>query len=138
MTAKEYLGRAYYIDKRIESKLAQIESLRGLATKVTSVFSDTPHISTPDNYRLEKTLAKIIDLENEIDADVEALVDLKRDVAQIIEQVENVKHRTLLERRYLSFQTWEQIAMSLECDVRHVYRLHGEALKKIKISGICH
>ncbi len=138
MTAKEYLGQAYHIDKRIESKLTQVESLRSLATRVTSVFSDMPHGSTPDNHKFEKTIAKIIDLEKEINTDIDKLVDLKRDINQIIKQVENPKHKMLLEMRYLSFQTWEQIAVALNCDVRHIYRLHGESLKKIKISEKCH
>ncbi|MDE7139082.1 MAG: hypothetical protein K2O29_11655, partial [Ruminococcus sp.] len=66
MTTKEYLNQAYQIDQRINSKLMQVESLRSLATRVTSVFSDMPHSSTPDNRRLEKTMDKIIDLKNEI------------------------------------------------------------------------
>ncbi|MDE6666595.1 MAG: hypothetical protein K2K14_10505 [Ruminococcus sp.] len=43
MTTKEYLNQAYQIDQRINSKLTQIENLRSLATRVTSVFSDMPH-----------------------------------------------------------------------------------------------
>lgn len=132
MTAKEYLNQAYHIDERIESKLTQIESLKSLATRVTSVFSDMPHSSSPDNQRLEKTIADIIDLENEILNDVNELVELKRKVNNIINFIENPEHRTLLEMRYLSFQTWEQIAVKLNCDVRHVYRLHGQTLVKIK------
>ncbi|MDE7105300.1 MAG: DUF1492 domain-containing protein [Ruminococcus sp.] len=134
MTAKEYLGQAYHIDERIESKLMQIESLKSLATRVTSVFSDMPHSSTPDNHRLEKIIADIIDLENEILNDVNELVDSKREVNSVINSVENPEHRTLLEMRYLSFQTWEQIAVKLGYDSRHIRRIHGNALQKIKIS----
>lgn len=42
MTAKEYLGQAYRIDQRINSKLEQVASLRALATKATSTLSDPP------------------------------------------------------------------------------------------------
>ena len=138
MTAKEYLSQAYHIDERIESKLTQIESLKSLATRVTSVFSDMPHSPTPNNHRLEKIIADIIDLENEILNDVNELVDSKREVNSVINFVENPEHRTLLEMRYLSFQTWEQIAVKLGCDVRHVYRLHGQILDKIKNFLECH
>jgi len=44
MTAKEYLSQAYYVDKRIQSKLIQVESLRDLANKVTPT-SGTEHVS---------------------------------------------------------------------------------------------
>lgn len=80
MTAKEYLNQAYRIDERIDSKLKQIESLKGLATRVTSVFSDMPHSSSPDNQHLEKTIVKIIDMENEINDDIEKLLIIKHDI----------------------------------------------------------
>ena len=37
MTAKEYLGQAYRIDQRINSKMEQIASLNLLAQKATTV-----------------------------------------------------------------------------------------------------
>lgn len=132
MTAKEYLSQAYHIDERIESKLTQIETLKSLATRVTSVFSDMPHSSTPDNHRLEKIIADIIDLENEILDDVNELVDSKREVNSVINFVKNPEHRTLLEMRYLSFKNWESIAVELSLDLRWIYRLHSRALADIQ------
>lgn len=137
MTAKEYLGQAYHIDKRIESKLMQVESLRCLASKVTAVFNDMPHSSTPDNHKLEKTIAKIVDLEKEIDEDIDNLIDLKREINEVIKSIDDARHKTILEMRYLSFQTWEKIAVELGCDARHAKRLHGQALKNLKISEKC-
>ncbi len=133
MTAKEYLSQAHHLDERIECKLQQVENLQSLATRVTSVFSDIPHSVTPDNHKLEKTIAKIIDLENEINTAIDSLVDLKRNITNVINSVENVEYRTILEMRYLSFCTWEQIAVAFGCDVRHVYRIHGKALENIKV-----
>jgi len=130
MTAKEYLEQARYLDQRINSKLTQVESLRSLATRVTTVYSDMPHSPTPDNHKLEKIIAKIVDLENEIDTDVDSLVDLKKEIMNAVNAVENDKYRVLLEMRYLSYQTWEQIAVAMDCDIRQVYRLHGHALEK--------
>lgn len=134
MTPKEYLEQAVYLDQRINSKLTQIENLRSLATKVTTVYSDSPHNPAPDCQRLEKTIAKIIDLENDINKDIDKLVDLKRDITKTIKKVQNEKYRTLLEMRYLSRQSWEQIAVQLGYDSRHIRRMHGWALQKIKIS----
>lgn len=138
MTPKEYLEQAIYLDQRINSKLTQVENLRSLATKVTTVYSDSPHSPAPDCQRLEKTIAKIIDLEKEIDADIDNLVDLKKEITETINEITDLRQRTILEMRYLSFRTWEQIAVALDHDIRHVYRLHGEALKQIKFSERCH
>lgn len=132
MTPKEYLNQAYHIDKRIDCKLQQVEKLHSLATHVTSVFSDMPHSTTPNNKKLEKTIAKIIDLEKEIDADIDNLVDLKHEISDVINSVENVEYRTILEMRYLNFKTWEEIAVALHYTVRWIYKLHSKALQKVK------
>ena len=131
MTPKEYLEQAIYLDQRINSKLTQVENLRSLATKVTTVYSDSPHSPAPDCQRLEKTIAKIIDLENDIDKDIDALVDLKKEITETINEIPDLRQRTILEMRYLSFRTWEQIAVALSLDLSWVHRLHGRALKKI-------
>lgn len=132
MTPKEYLNQAYHIDRKIECKLQQVESLRNLATRVTSVFSDMPHCTTTDSCKLEKTITKIIDLENEIDADIDRLVDLKKEISHVINSVENEEYRIILEMRYLNFRTWEEIAVALHYTVRWIYKLHSKALQKIK------
>lgn len=133
MTAKEYLEQARYLDQRINSKLTQVESLRSLATRVTTVYSDMPHSPTPDNHKLEKIVAKIVDLEHEIDTDVDRLVDLKREIFTVVNDVKDEKYRALLEMRYLGQQTWEQIAVQLGFDSRHIRRMHGWALQAVKV-----
>ena len=45
MTAKEYLGQAYRLDQRIDSKLLQVESLDSMAKKATATLSDMPFSS---------------------------------------------------------------------------------------------
>ena len=60
MTAKEYLSQAYYVDKRIQSKLRQVESLRDLATMVTSTLGTESVSGSKNVHRTEDTLDKII------------------------------------------------------------------------------
>ena len=80
----------------------------------------------------EKTLImKIVDLENEIDAAIDALVDLKRDIIQVINQVGNSEYRLLLEKRYLRCEPWEEIAVAMQYSLRYIHKLHGEALKVV-------
>ena len=46
MTAKEYLGQAYRLDQRINSKLEQVSSLNDLATRVTTTLTGMPRDSS--------------------------------------------------------------------------------------------
>lgn len=78
MNAKEYLKQAFYLDKRINSKLEQVESLNALATKATSTLSDMPKSPNRGPSKLEDTIVKIIDLQGEINRDIDKLLDLKK------------------------------------------------------------
>jgi DNA-directed RNA polymerase specialized sigma subunit len=133
MTVKEYLGQAYRLDQRINSKLEQVASLNELATKATSTLTGMPKNPNKSKSIVADTVVKIIDLQTEINNDIDRLVDLKREIVAMIKSVSNTEHQTLLELRYLCFKSWEQIAVDMGYNVRHVYRIHDEAVEKIKL-----
>ena len=133
MTAKDYLGQARFLDTRIDSKIQQVSRLRDLATKCTSTLSDMPKNPSPNQSNMENIICKIVDLENEINSDIDRLVDLKREIVGVIKEVENTDFQTLLEKRYLSYLTWEQIAKDLGFGIDNIFKLHRLALKNVKI-----
>lgn len=130
MNAKEYLKQAFYLDKRINSKLEQVESLNALATKATSTLSDMPKSPNRNTSRLEDTIVKIVDLQEEINRDIDKLVDLKSEMVSIIKKIEDKELQVILEKRYLCFETWEKIAVDMSYDIRHIHRLHNRGLKE--------
>ena len=131
MNAKEYLSQAYRIDQRINSKLAQVMSLRDLLSKATGTLSGAPKAATPNPHSMEDTIAKMVDLENEINDDIDALVDLKAEIMRRIKRVENTEYQTILELRYLCFKRWEEIAVDMGYSLRRLYELHDCALEGI-------
>lgn len=133
MNAKEYLKQAFYLDKRINSKLEQVESLNTLATKATSTLSDMPKSPNRGSSKLEDTIVKIIDLQEEINRDIDKLVDLKAEMVGTIKQIQNKELQVILEKRYLCFETWEKIAVEMNYSIQHIFRLHSKALKNIEI-----
>lgn len=133
MSPKEYLSQAYRIDQRINSKLEQVVSLRELATKATSTLSDMPSSGTRNIHSMEGIIAKMVDLETEINKDIDTLVDLKREIVSLIKQIQNTEYQTLLELRYLCFKTWEQIAVDLGYSLQHIFRIHDRAIKDVVI-----
>jgi DNA-directed RNA polymerase specialized sigma subunit len=138
MTAKEYLGQAYRLDQRINSKLEQVASLNELATKCTSTLTGMPRNPNHGTSTMADAIGKIIDLQAEINHDIDRLVDLKREMVKLIKAVDNTEYQTLLELRYLCFKTWEQIAVDMGYNVRHVYRLHDEAVESIVVPKTSH
>ena len=133
MTAKEYLGQAYRIDQRINSKLEQVQSLRGLAAKATLTLGDGTHNATRNVHSMQETIAKIVDLENEINRDIDSLVDVKREIVSVIKRVQNPEYQTLLELRYLCYKTWPEISVKLSLDSRWVHRLHTKSLSEVDV-----
>lgn len=131
MTAKEYLSQAYRLDQRINSKLEQVEALRSLTRKVTVSYGSEPVSHTRNVTSLEDSIIRLMEAENALNATIDALVDMKMDIAQCINAVPNQDYRLLLEKRYLCFHSWEQIAIDMQCTVRWVHILHGRALRVI-------
>lgn len=127
--AKEYLGQVYRIDERINAKLEQVMALRSLAAKATATLSDMPRPESPNHSRMEDIILKIIGLENEINADIDRLVDLKRKVGEAINALGHPEYQTLLELRYLCFKSWCEICVALGYGDRYVFKVHGRALE---------
>ena len=133
MTAKEYLSQARFLDDRINSKIQQISSLNELATKCTATISDMPHSPNIAGSTMADAVCKIVDLQEEINKDIDRLVDLKREIMGVIKSVPNVEYQTILEKRYLCFISWEQIAVDMNYSMQHIHRMHSSALKEITV-----
>ena len=133
MSTKDYLSQVYRIDQRINSKMAQVMSLRDLLGKATVTLSGTPKAATLNPHSMEDTIAKMVDLENEINEDIDTLVDLKAEITRRIKRVENTEYQTILELRYLCFKRWEEIAVEMNFSLQHLYRLHEKAVNCVKI-----
>lgn len=131
MKIRELLEKHGEIDSAINTKLEIMEELKCLATKVTSsVFAGSGGNGHSD--RVGKTTARIIDLEAQINDDIDRLVEITEEIEAIIASVNNGVHRTLLERRYILGQSWEQIAENLGYSPRHIKRLHGQIIEGLE------
>ena len=128
MRAREYLSKAYRLDQRINSKLEQVQSLNDLATKATSTLTGMPRNPNRATSKMADAVAKIIDLQAEINRDIDRLVDLKRDIVTLVKSVDNTEFQTLLEKRYLCYMSWEQIAVDMNYSIHHLYKMHNLAL----------
>ena len=100
MTAKEFLSRAYRLDKKIDWKIQQVDSLNNLATKASGTLTGMPRNPSPSPSRLADVVTKIVDLEEVINVEIDRLVDIKTEITDVIRSVENEDYRSLLELRY--------------------------------------
>ena len=137
MTNKDkikYLKRYINLDREIDRKLEEVARLRSKLTRVTEVYSTEPRGGGTIYGKTEEILAKIVDLENEIDADIDRLVAIWDGIKTIIEAVEDDRERLLLQYRYLDGKTFEKIAVEMNYSWRQIHRLHSRALTNLKMS----
>ena len=131
MTAKEYLGQAYRLDQRINSKLQQVESLRSLTRKVTASYDGETVFHTRNVTSLEDTIFRLMEAEEELNRQIDELVVLKMDISRMIDRVRNESLRLILEKRYLCFLQWDQIAAEMHYSRRWVLKRHARAVEVI-------
>lgn len=130
--AKKFFQEIRNIDKQIDVKCEQLERLKALATKVTATMSDVSAKPSGVSRSMENSVDKIIMLQNELNADIDRFIDLKREANGIIRQIQNEKYRRVLENRYMLGRTWESIAVEMGITYQGVCKLHGRALQEAK------
>ena len=130
MTAKEYLSRLRSLEMRLTANVNEIEALSEVATHITSAInSDGIHVTGATSDKLGNCVARLVDLQSEIDADIAKLQNVRQEIVSSLDNVMTPKHRELLRMRYVSHMTFEEIAVAMDMTKRHVIRLHGWALK---------
>ncbi|MCI8336963.1 MAG: hypothetical protein HFI72_07415 [Peptococcaceae bacterium] len=74
---------------------------------------------------------KINELEQMINESINKRVELRRMIEAAIDSL-SPKDGLLMRKRYLEGKKWEQVAVEMNYDYRHVTKIHGFILKKIE------
>lgn len=131
MIAKEFLKQAYKLDQQITSKLEQLDVLRSMTQKITVPYGGEVVSNTRNVTSLQDAIIRIMEAEEAIKREIDILVDLKREISTLISHVKNTNYRLILEKRYLSFRSWDQIAADLHYSLRWLHIMHCRALNVI-------
>lgn len=132
MVAKEYLKKIARMESYIQSKKERLAVLKEMSSGISSPkFDDMPRNPNKGRSRLEETILKYIDLENEIKEDEKKLEYEKLYLLEAIGRIEEPEYQTILISRYFKHQSWDDIANSLFYTKRWIYSLHGRALEKL-------
>ena len=131
MKAKDYLKQLQKLDRLIENKLAEKEQWRAIATSTTQQLTHDKVQSTSNPHKMADAIHKIIEIEAEIDACVDRLVDTKRDVISTIERL-NPTEYDLLHKVYVQYFTFDEVADKKGKSYSWVTTVHGKALKNVQ------
>ena len=130
--AKAYLQQVEKYDKMINSKQADLEFLRSLVTKVTPTLKEDVVSTSGSNSKFEDVMAKIIDLEAEINNLTDLFIDHKEKVKNNICKLQVQRQQEILHMKYLNYQNFNVIASELNMTVRGCRKAHDKALESLK------
>ena len=80
----------------------------------------------------QETATRIADISEELDSKLREYILLRSEIETVIGGLTDPRDRELMRRRYIEGQSWEEIAVAMSYTFRHIIRLHGEVLQKIK------
>ena len=131
MTAKEFLRTARDADRRIDEAMERLERMR--ARLEAGRMSDLTGMPRGGAVDWTETADRVIELEKRVNSRIREMVRQKQAAMDAIDRVEEARLREVLELYYLDGYTWEQVAEQMDMSDRHVKRLHGIALLRVKV-----
>ena len=132
MDAREFLSRARNVETQVRSRMEQIEQLRSLACRVTPQYGGAGGSRFRNVTAMEDTIVRITEAEEILNRKINELVTAKLGVMEVIDRVQDVTMRLLLEKRYLLFHPWDKIASDLGYTQRWTLKKHEAALDAVQ------
>jgi hypothetical protein len=131
VTAKEYLQQLKRADVIIEQKMKEQADLEELSKCVRAIDYGKDRVSSSGtgDAPFVNPVLKIVMLEQEINAEIDKYVDLKRKITGEIQSLQDPQFIKVLFKRYVEYKGFDKIAVELECSERNAYTIHGQALK---------
>ena len=131
MKAKEFLSQLEKLDRLIENKLIEKEQWKSIATGTTAKFGSERVQSSGSQQKMADAVCKYVDLEAEINADIDKLVDTRKNIIETIEMLEAEKY-DLLHKVYVQGFTLDEVAAMYGNSYSWATTLHGRALKDVE------
>lgn len=131
MGIKHQLKQIRLIDLEIKTKMEEIDRLNNSFLKSPSLKE--VNVQESKVGLKDDAYVKIINLNDYINEKVDKLIDLKYQLIQAIEQLDNSKERTIIWMKYISSKSWDEIAEELKISKTTLFMLHDEAVKKIEM-----
>ena len=120
------------LDLQIKNKLIEKQQWKDIALGITANMGGERVQSSGSQSKMADAIAKCVDMEAEIDSLVDRLIDTKKEVIEAIEKIDSPVEYDLLHRRYIQFQTLQEIADHYGYDYGWATTNHGRALKSLQ------
>lgn len=127
-TAKDYLNQIQKTDRLIQRLTDTVSTLRSRLISQNYELKPDRVQSSGSKDPIGETFAKIAELEAEINAHIDELVDWKKEAHARIGKIPDLDQQNILIARYIEGKRWEKISVEINFSIRQVHRIHGAAL----------
>lgn len=133
MNVKEYLKQGRLLDQKINFNLRRLQEMKNGICSISSPQFKADKVQTsPDgDAPFVKALMQVEEMQEQINQEIDLLVDLRRQIDEVIRSVPSNEYQLVLMYRYLEGRTWEDIGISLGIGKTTVKRWHLEALAQV-------
>lgn len=130
---KAWLWR-YQISLKREKVLAdEIEVLHSRACRVTPALTGMPG-GPSDGQSLPRAVESIQQAQQDLQDQIAQCESIRREIVEVIaHQVTDPIDNEILCRHYLCGQKWEQIAVAMNYNYKHVCKRHKRAVEKLAV-----
>lgn len=126
---KEYLEKLKILDIEIKAKEIHISELRQILDALYAIVKND-RMSDLKDRQLNEVKEAIWDFEYQFISCIREKIETKRMILDALESVTNHEYRVILELKYVSLKTWEEIAEITNYSVRNMHYIHKKALKQ--------
>ena len=112
---------------------AELEQLRAEAERVTPVLTGMPGGGTNVN-QIPQAVERIVQVQEQLNEQMEQAALIRKEIAEMIEQIRPARAREILRRRYILGQRWERISEEMYMDRSWMLRLHRRIIESMQIS----
>lgn len=128
-----FLEQPRRLNTIIQNKLIEKKQWREMATSITASTDGERVQSSGAKEKMADAVIKCVDMEAEIDRLVDKLIDTKKEVIQIIEQLDSPIEYNLLHMRYIQYKSLQEIADYYKRDYGWAKTTHGRAIKSVQL-----
>lgn len=132
MTAKEYLEQVKAKEAVIKNLERDRANLLSMMYSIGSVGNKERVQSSKDPDKFGTLYGKIDEKEREIASEISKLIDFKLKISSEINKMKDERYIELLHRRYIEYESLNEISIDMQYSLKHVTQLHKRALQEFE------
>nr|DAZ19185.1 MAG TPA: Protein of unknown function (DUF1492) [Caudoviricetes sp.] len=125
-----FLKKIRWMDNEIDALIEDKKSYMDIATKTTSTLdSNRVQSSSGCNDKMAEITSKIADIENDIYARIDRLIDYKKTASNVIRQIGDKECQMVLVLKFIRYMQMTDIAEKMNMDRTTVYRKYKKGIE---------